>query len=300
MEAASDTIGAMERLIGVDIGGTRTRVGAVKGGRILARRVFPTQGIAEVREAIRAVVGEAGWGVPDAIGVGAPAPMDMRQGLILNAPNLPHWNGVNVVGELRATFGCPVFLGNDATCAAVGELAYGWRAKDFLYVTWSTGIGGGIVAGGAVVWGVTGQAGEIGHIPLRPDGPRCRCGKIGCLEALAGGVGLSDRALERLGRRFTAEELVARARNKEPGPLALLEEACFAMGQALAIVAELLEPGMIIFGGGLTQAWDFLGPRVVEALYSLSRLRPRVELTKLGDDVGLLGAAALPFHFPNF
>ncbi len=289
----------MERLIGVDIGGTRTRVGAVWNSQILARRVFPTRGLAEVKEAISALLREAGWEKPDAIGVGAPAPMDMRQGLILNAPNLPHWDGVNVVEGLQEAFRCPVFLGNDANCAALGELVYGWRARNFLYVTWSTGIGGGIVAGGQVVWGATGQAGEIGHITLNPDGPLCRCGKRGCLEAIAGGAALGDRALERLGQRFSAKELVERARKGEPGALSLVDRACLAMGQALAIVAELLEPEMIIFGGGLTNSWDFLGPKVVAALQSMSRIRPRVELTKLGDDVGLLGAAALPLHFPE-
>jgi len=152
----------MKRVIGVDIGGTRTRVGAVQDGQILARRVFPTRGLEEVREAIAQLLKEVGWDKPEAIGVGAPAPMDMRRGLILNAPNLPHWEGVNVVDGLKEAFQCPVFLGNDANCAALGELVYGWKARDFLYVTWSTGIGGGIVAGGQVVWGATGQAGEIG------------------------------------------------------------------------------------------------------------------------------------------
>jgi len=289
----------VERLIGVDIGGTRTRVGAVFSGKILARRIFPTQGLPELQDAIREILQEVGWERPDAIGVGAPAPMDMRRGLILHAPNLPHWNGVNVVEELRTAFGCPVFLGNDANCAALGELVFGWKARNFIYVTWSTGIGGGLVAGGEVVWGATGQAGEIGHIPIRPDGPRCRCGKIGCLEALAGGAGLSDRAFELLGGRISAEEIIERAQKGEAPFVNLVEEACQAMGQALAIAAELLEPEMIVLGGGFTASWEFLGPKVLAALNSLSRVRPRVELTKLGDDVGLLGAAALPLHFPR-
>lgn len=290
----------MERLIGVDIGGTRTRVGAVVEGKILARKEFLTQGIEEVRAAILEVLREVGWKKPEAIGVGAPAPLDMRQGRILHAPNLPHWNGVNVVEELKRAFSCPVYLGNDANCAAVAELTYGWGAPDFLYVTWSTGIGGGIVAGGRVVWGTTGQAGEIGHIPVRLNGPRCNCGKYGCLEAIAGGAALRARAQERLGQPLSARELVERAERGEPGPLALIEEACTAMGQGLAIAAELLEPKMIILGGGFTASWDFLGPKVLAVLERLSRVRPRVELTKLGDDVGLLGAAALPLHFPTF
>lgn len=290
----------MERLIGVDIGGTRTRVGAVVEGKILARKEFLTQGIEEVRAAILEVLREVGWKKPEAIGVGAPAPLDMRQGRILHAPNLPHWNGVNVVEELKRAFSCPVYLGNDANCAAVAELTYGWGAPDFLYVTWSTGIGGGIVAGGRVVWGTTGQAGEIGHIPVRLNGPRCNCGKYGCLEAIAGGAALRARAQERLGQPLSARELVERAKRGEPGPLALIEEACTAMGQGLAIAAELLEPKMIILGGGFTASWDFLGPKVLAVLERLSRVHPRVELTKLGDDVGLLGAAALPLHFPTF
>ncbi len=290
----------MDRLIGVDIGGTRTRVGAVATGKILGRQEFPTQGVAEVRAAIAEVLRAVGWDKPDGIGVGAPAPLDMRQGRILHAPNLPHWNGVNVVEELVQTFSCPVYLANDANCAAVAELAYGWRARDFLYVTWSTGIGGGIVSGGQVVWGATGQAGEIGHVPIRPDGPLCNCGKHGCLEALAGGAALRIRARERLGQLLSAKEIVERARLGEPGPLALVDEACAAMGQGLAICAELLEPEMIIIGGGFTASWDFLGPKVLAALERLSRVRPRVELTKLGDDVGLLGAAALPLYFPDF
>ncbi|MBC7109352.1 MAG: ROK family protein, partial [Methanomassiliicoccales archaeon] len=107
-----------------------------------------------------------------------------------------------------------------------------------------------------------------------------------------------DRAQEFLGQRISAKELLERAKGGDPVPLKLVEEACRAMGQALAIVAELLEPEMIVFGGGFTNSWDFLAPKVEEALREMSRVRPRLVLTKLGDDVGLLGAAALPFQFP--
>lgn len=289
----------MKRLIGVDIGGTKTRVGAVWNGKILARRDFPTCGLAEICAVIREVLQEVGWEKPDAIGVGAPALVDMQQGRILCAPNLPpYWNGMNVVEELKHVFACPAYLGNDANLAALGELVYGWRAADFLYVTWSTGIGAGIVAAGRVIWGANGQAGEIGHLPLQPDGPQCNCGKYGCLEALAGGAALCARARERLGQALSAKEIVERAKQGEPGSLALVEEACAAMGQGLAIAAELLDPEMIIIGGGFTGSWDFLGPKVVAVLARFSHARPKVELAKLGDNVGVLGAAALPFHFP--
>lgn len=289
----------MEGTVGVDIGGTRTRVGAVARGRILARRAFPTQGIAEVKDAIRAVMAEVGWARPGAIGVGAPAPMDMRGGKILGCPNLPHWNGVEVTRELGDAFACPVYLANDATSAAIGELVFGHRAHDFVYITWSTGIGGGVVSGGRVAWGATGQAGEVGHMVLDPDGPPCRCGKRGCLEAIAAGVGIARAARERLGERLSAREVVDRARRGDGRALAIVDEACRAMGQGIAILWEVLEPELIVLGGGLTGSWDFLGPKVLAAAHGLARTPVRVELTPLGDDVGLLGAAALPDHFPE-
>lgn len=134
---------------------------------------------------------------------------------------------------------------------------------------------------------------------LRPGGPLCGCGKRGCLETLAGGVGLARAAQERLGRRLSAREVVALARAGEPKPTALVDEACRAMGQAIAILWELLEPELIVLGGGFTGSWDFLRPRVMAAAEEMSRNKPRVELTPLGDDVGLLGAAALGLHVPR-
>jgi glucokinase len=285
-------------VVGVDIGGTRTRVAVVEGAKIVARRAFPTQGLAAVEGAISEVLAEAG-GVPEAIGVGAPAPMDMKAGKILGCPNLPHWRDVAVGPVLQEEFGCPVYLANDATCAALGELVFGHRAHHFIYLTWSTGIGGGIVTGGRVVWGKTGQAGEVGHMVLRPDGPPCRCGKQGCLEAIAAGVGIARAAQERLGEKLTAAEVVRRARNGEKEPLALVDEACSAMGQALSILWEVLEPELFILGGGLTNSWDFLGPRVEAVTKKLARGKVEIALTALGDDVGVLGAAALPDHFPR-
>lgn len=292
-------IGPVEQAIGVDIGGTQTRVAAVGEGQILARRAFPTRGMGEVAGAIREVLVEVGWSRPTTIGVGAAAPMDMRRGRILRYPNLPHWEGVEVAQDLGQAFGCPVSLANDATCAAIGELAYGCRARDFVYITWSTGIGGGIVAGGRVVWGASGQAGEIGHIVLEPGGPPCACGKRGCLEALAGGASLARRARDELGIPLSARRLVERAPG-DPAARALVVSACRALGQGIAILWEILEPERIVLGGGLTRSWGFLGPHVLSAAREMALGEPRLELTRLGDDAGLLGAAALPSYLPEW
>lgn len=287
----------MERAIGVDIGGTRTRVAAVDRGRIVARRSFPTQGVPELISALREVAGEVGW-EPEAVGIAAPGPMDMRTGVLRALPNLPAWRDVDLRGEVGRALGLPVYLANDATCAAIGELEFGHRASDFVYLTWSTGIGGGVVAGGRVVWGATGQAGEVGHMVLQADGPPCACGKRGCLEALAGGASLARRGSELLGEEVSAQGLVERARGGEPGALGLVDAACRALGQGIAILWEVLEPELLVLGGGLTGSWAFLGPRVAAAAQAMAREAPRIELTPLGDDAGLLGASALPHHIP--
>ena len=288
----------MERTIGVDIGGTRTRVAAVHNGRILARRAFQTRGIEDVEIAIREVVAEVEWAQPAAIGVGAPAPMNLREGQMLACPNLPAWNGVKVREILERAFRCPIDLANDATCAAIGELAFGSRSRDFVYVTWSTGIGGGIVTGGQVVWGATGGAAEIGHIVLKPEGPRCACGRNGCLEAIAGGASLARLGTEVLRVPVTAREVVERAQSGDPVSHGLVENACRAMGQAIVILWSVLEPELIVLGGGLTGSWPYLGPQVLTAVQGMIREKPRLELTQLGDDAGLLGAAALSAHMP--
>ncbi len=289
----------MSRWIGIDIGGTRTRVAAVVEGRIGARRVFPTHGLSQIVTAVHEVLGEVGWTKPDAVGVGVAGPVDMRTGQLLNPPNLPAGMKKARVGpELQAALGCPVYVANDATAAAIGELEYGHRARDFVYITWSTGIGGGIVAGGHVVWGATGQAGEIGHMVLQPRGPRCGCGKRGCLEALAGGAGLARAAQRRLGRALSAQELISLAQEGEPTAQKLVQAACRAMGQAVAILWEALEPELFVFGGGFIGSWEFLAPKVEQAARPWVRGELRLVTTPLGDDVGLLGAAALPLHFP--
>lgn len=286
-------------LVGIDIGGTQTRLGLFLGGELAARESFPTRDFPRLKRELRRFLSRVGGARLQAIGVGAPAPLDMHRGVIHGCPNLPHWDGVELVAELSQEHRCPVYLANDASCAALGELEFGHRARDFVYLTWSTGIGGGIVAGGRLVWGAEGGAGEVGHMVLWPEGPPCRCGKRGCLEAIASGTGISRAAREELGEELSAKEVVERARAGQPPAQRIVFRAAHALGQAISILAEVLEPELVVLGGGLTRAWDFLGPLVEEALERFSRRAPKLALTPLGDDVGLYGAAALPRHFPR-
>ncbi len=283
------------KVVAVDIGGTRTRVARWEKGSLHERRSFPTGNLEDLIAGVGAVAPE-GF---DAVGIAFAGALDMRTGRILNAPNVKHWQHFNLPQVLGHRLGSPVFLGNDANCAALGELTAGCRAEDFAYVTWSTGIGGGLVSGGKVLWGNTGMAGELGHTVLWPDGPECECGKRGCLEAVAAGSGIARIAREHLGERLTAEEVVARARSGDTAAQEIVSDACRALGQGLAVLSELLEPELLVLGGGITQSWAYLGPEVERTLHRLTRNTSRLRLTTLGDDISLYGAAALPEHWPH-
>ncbi len=283
------------KIVTVDIGGTRTRVARWERGALHDRRSFATGNLDELIATVRVVAPE-GF---DALGISFAGALDMRTGKILSAPNAKGWQELNLPDVLSHRMGCPVFLANDANCAALGELTAGCRAEDFVYVTWSTGIGGGLVSDGRVLWGNSGMAGEIGHTVIWPDGPPCACGKRGCLEAVAAGAGIARVAQEQLGQQLTAEEVISRAVRGDTSAQGIVADACRAMGQGLAVLSELLEPELLVLGGGITQSWAYLGPQVEHTLNDLARKPPPIRLTSLGDDIGLYGAAALPEHWPQ-
>ncbi len=283
------------KVLAIDTGGTQTRIGLFHDGSLVSRTSFATTDLQALLDAVK----QLAPGGFDAAGIAFAGALDMRQGRILYAPNLTQWQGMELPPLLRDAWKTPVYMGNDATCAALGELTAGSRASDFAYVTWSTGIGGGLVSGGRVLWGRTGMAAEVGHMVLQPDGPTCNCGKAGCLEALASGSGIRRITERRLGRPLSAKETTARAQAAEPIPVEIMQAACIGLGQGLAILSEVLEPELFVLGGGITRSWAYLGPQVERALASMARTPPPIRLTELGDDVGLHGAAALPTHWPE-
>lgn len=236
---------------------------------------------------------ELGGGRPPlAVGVGAPGPLDPGRGLLVNPPNLAGWRPNLPLGEMvsKALGGVPALVENDAKLAAIGERARGaGRGADHLaYVTWSTGIGSGLVLGGRLHTGAHGTAGEVGHMILDPDGPLCACGQRGCLEAFAGGAGMKRRT----GR--SAAELCREAAAGDPQSGAVIEEAARRFGQAMVNLTNLVDPEVIVVGGGLTGSWRLLRPIVWEAIRTspfISKYRrPRLARTLLGDRVGLVGA----------
>jgi glucokinase len=269
-------------LLGLDIGGTKTAcVLADTQGRILARARHPTvlsgearTDVARMADAALALLAEAGAGQGDLAGAGAavPGPLDRAAGLLLQPPNMPGWDRVPVREWLERAFGCPVALENDANAAALAEHRFGAGRghDDLVYLTMSTGVGAGILAGGQVQRGAGDGAGEIGHVPVEWPGEPCSCGLTGCLEAYVGGASLRRRLVrhtppdsvlaELAGTPEAArpEHLVEAARAGCEFALAEMERFNDYLARGIVQIAFTLDPGVIVLGTICVAAGDEL------------------------------------------
>jgi glucokinase len=309
--------------IGIDLGGTKISTALVDAaGKIIARDYRETQAakgqkvvIKRMVDAAHQVIGEAGiaLGQVTAVGVGSPGPIDSRTGVVTAPPNLPGWKNVPLKQLIEEALGIATFLENDANAAALGEHRFGAGrgVQNMIYVTASTGIGGGLILDGQLYSGATGAAGEIGHMTVLPWGPYCGCGNRGCLEALASGTAIAREGRELVRRgvptliaelaegdpeRATAK-LIAEAADK--GDIAaqdILSEAMTYLGVGMANLVNLFNPELIVIGGGLTNMGEGLfGPvrRAIEQRAFPAAVRAvKVVPAELGDDVGVLGAVA--------
>jgi len=309
-------------ILALDFGGTKLAAAAVEPGmrsfRARASVPSPLDKSAEAdREIMLALAEEVlGGERPAAVGVSFGGPVRHGEGVVLLSHHVPDWEDFPLAEWLRERFGAPAVVENDANAAALGEWRYGAGrgTRHFLYVTVSTGIGGGIVIGGELYRGADGLAGEIGHMVVDPDGPRCTCGRRGCLEALASGPAIADRARELLasqprpaeGRiirelvggdpsRITAREVAAAAARGDPLAAEILREAGEALGFGLAQAIALLNPERVALGGGVIKAGDALLSPMEMALrrHVFPGARADVSLAELGDDAPLWGAAVL-------
>ncbi|MEK7375603.1 MAG: ROK family protein [Candidatus Margulisiibacteriota bacterium] len=286
-------------LIGVDLGGTKISTAiALNNGRIVYEKTIPTpasQGVKKVIAAIEAsiydVMAACSVSINDvrAIGVGAPGPVVYEKGLILNPPNLKGWKKVPLRNILSRKFKKPVFLENDANAAALAELKFGTGRKfrDFVYVTISTGIGGGIILNKKLFRGSSGFAGELGHMTIDMDGPRCSCGKPGHFEGMACGPALQKIT----GMRPEELNLLAKAGSKKA--LKEIEELGKIIGIGFSNLVNIINPQAIVVGGGLSNLGEPLF-RSIRKTVLLNALSPADILpAKLKKNTGVLGAIAL-------
>lgn len=309
--------------IGVDLGGTKILTALVdERGEVIARvRVAtPTTGPDGVVDAIVASVAElsrkSGISPRSAlgVGVGAPGPLDPDTGIVFEPPNLPGWRDVPLAAIMAERLGVPAFLENDANAAAMGErwVGAGRGVDDLVYLTVSTGIGGGLILAGRLYRGVSGTAGEVGHMAIARDGPRCGCGRIGCLEAMASGTAIAREARLAVERgsptvlsqvapeAITSEDVAHAALGGDPLAREIFAGAAAALGTGITNLVNLLNPALVIVGGGVTRAGELLFAPVRRIVQEEAFERPwaavQVVPAALGDDVGVIGAAAVAYE----
>jgi len=297
--------------IGIDLGGTKIATAlADDNGHIVKRVEVPTHAaegpdavIERMADTARKVMAGVQTRGIVGVGIGAPGPLNPRTGMVLGPPNLPGWNVIPLQQRMEALLELPVVIDNDANVAAIAEcrLGAGHGAENMLYVTVSTGIGGGVIMDGSIRHGASGLAAEIGHIIVDVNGPLCNCGNRGCLEAVASGTAIRRLAQERLGQAWGAREVAAAAASGDGLAASLLDDAFRWLGIGLINAVQLFDPAVIVIGGGVAQIgqpmFDTLQQVLDGNLFRTGSPAVRVVPAALGTQSGVIGAALLPWMF---
>ena len=309
-------------IIGMDVGGTKLATVVANGkGQILKKIRNPTEaekGAEHVIDRLFGMVHEtvhlAGLTLNDVIGIGVSfgGETDTKKGLVY--PHLPGWEAYPMKDKIESEFNLPAIIENDANAGALAEWMFGaGRGYDYVvYMTMGTGIGGGIVANGEIYHGANDSAGEVGHQLLLPDGPPCRCGKHGCLEALCSGPGIARRAQEAIHQKsdtlilelaggdidaVKAEFVVEAAKKNDSLAKRLIEETGFYMGWGITNLANIINPEVVAIGTIAVAAGDLLLNPIRETVKNLAVRRVaevvKIMPSQLGDFVGDLAAIAL-------
>jgi len=310
---------AKEVYLGIDLGGTKIAAAVVDTcGCVLGIDTKPsppqwTQGLKAIVQTAEAAVKEAGcrWEDLKGLGLGAPGFVDYDQQEITFLPNLPQWQPRHLGAELKKVLGLSPIIDNDANAAALAEYLFGagQGAEPLLYLTVSTGIGGGMIIGGRVFHGRQGLAAEVGHMILKTDGPLCGCGQKGCWEALASGTAIALKVRQRLLKgeptslreladpeAIGAREIFAAAACGDPLAGSVVDEAMRYCGQGINNLVRVFNPERIVVGGGVARAGEsFFRPLQFYARECLKGFPAALNIVpaSLGKNSGVIGAAAL-------
>lgn len=304
--------------LGFDLGGTQVRAALVSGGAVLQRVSALTDvagGPDAVMRQFRQLADEVSIGVDSglirAVGISAPGPLDSISGVVDHIPTLPGWDGFPLKDRLFAEFGKAAIVEGDGIAAAYGEWKHGagQGLDNLVYVTVSTGVGGGVVVDGRLMHGRRGMGGHVGHFRIAPTGPVCSCGATGCFEAFAAGTALGKRArivaeanpsgylgMIAAGGRVESRNAVEGAREGDAECRALIDEEADYLGVGFTGLIHLFSPEKVIIGGGVAKAFDLMSDRI-HARIRRDAMAPfkavEVVPAALGDNCGLVGAAAL-------
>jgi len=345
-EAQGEASEQVPLVVAVDLGGTQIRTAVMRGAQLLSRvglltgehptpeRIFP-----RIFQAIHHALQKAEVSLEQiaGIGIGAPGPLNSHTGIVYAPPNLPGWENVPVRELFSEQFHVPIFVENDANAAALGEYMFGAGrgSQNMVYLTISTGIGGGVITAGRILEGVSGTAAELGHMSVDWHGERCNCGNIGCLERIASGTGIARHANDAIahGRgddllAFALEHQLNDQENEKAStpedvaahtpthvtartvalaaaagiPLAceIITTAAEGLGVGLVNILHIFNPEKIILGGGVTQLGALLLDPALRIIEERTMVVPRkaahIVLAELGHDVGLVGAGALIYY----
>jgi glucokinase len=315
---------------GLDMGGTNIRCAAVTAGGdvILMERGLShaSRAAAAVAENIAAelthlldTARRSGLGSPRAIGVAVPGPLNVYSGIVMQAPHVAAWRGYPLRRKLEALIGRQVTLENDANAWALGEY---WRGaargrRNVVLLTLGTGVGGGLIVGGKLVHGRSGMAGELGHVTVNPDGPRCDCGANGCLESYASASGLRGLVEQRLGLspgaplpapivdsegNFSVRGLSAEARRGDRLALEAFATAGHYLGIAIAGFLNIFNPELVVIGGGAAGALPYMRKammaQVRKRAFTAIASQAKIVRAALGPRGGVVGAAYAALHPP--
>lgn len=311
----------MRTVLAADFGGTQLRAAVVdEHGKVIQRRTAETPDEATPEAIIETVVGlldataKSVEAAPVAACIATAGLIDAEHGRVILAPNIPGFRNLVLTAPITERLGLPAYIENDASAAALGEFRFGAGkgTRHLLHATLGTGVGGGIVVGGHLYRGASGLAGEIGHIIIEPKGPRCTCGSRGCLEAMVSGVAFAERArvlletkkppllIEIIGDgEPTAAALYEAARRGDTTCEAEIRHGGHLLGLGLGSLVNVLNPDAVTLSGGLLGMGEMLLQPAREAMQSLAygpASGTPVRLSELGDDAGLLGAAAVAFE----
>jgi glucokinase len=300
-------------VLGLDIGGTKLAAGVVDAdGAVRGFVSAPTEaergpddGLDRLFELGRHAVAESGarWDEIEGVGIGCGGPLDRAVGVLIAPLHLPGWSNVAVTARAAAALERPAVLENDATAAAAGEHRYGAGrgSRNMVYLTISTGIGGGVVIEDSLFRGSTGNGGELGHVTVDWHGRECRgCGRLGCLEAYASGTSIAERAEEAGLHAATAADVAAAARAGDATAVRVWEETCEALASGITSIVNLFEPELVVLGGGVSRQGEFLlAP--VRGLVNAQMIGPPgrtigIVEAELGETVGVVGAAAVAYE----
>jgi glucokinase len=303
-------------VIGVDLGGTNLRTALLSSeGEIFGRSKEATysadgwkkvvQRLVENIERQKEIAFQQGLSVA-AIGVGAPGVIQVDKGIVVKSPNFPDWNNLPLKDELEKVLGLPVAVENDANAAALGEQ---WRGAgrgigSMILLTLGTGVGGGIVLNRQIWHGADGMAGEVGHMTIIPDGRKCGCGNTGCLEMYASARGIVQSYRDAGGfpetvnqSEVTSADVYKAARSGDLRAIEVMQDMGRMLGIGIANLINIFNPEMVVIGGGVKDAWplfiDSARTEIKKRAFEVPASRTEIVPSKLGDDAGMIGAAAV-------